>query len=91
VVQLNGTFRRASTQLSSIAVPRPDLRGLPGTKLELRDETTAEHHKFILTPNRFVRPRERVVIQGGAAMRAFVGLPRPSETDDHASESGTNS
>jgi hypothetical protein len=71
--------------------PRPDLRGLPGTKLELRDETTAEHHKFILTPNRFVRPRERVVIQGGAAMRAFVGLPRPSETDDHASESGTNS
>ena len=74
-MQLNGTFRRASTQLSSIAVPRPDLRGLPGTKLELRDETAAEHHKFILTPDRFVRPSERVMFEGGAAMRAFVGPP----------------
>ena len=62
-----------------------------GTKLELRDETAAEHHKFILTPDRFVRPSERVVIQGGAAMRAFIGLPRPSETGNHPSESGTNS
>lgn len=62
-----------------------------GTKLELRDETAAEHHKFILTPDRFVRPSERVVIQGGAAMRAFVGLPRPGETGNHPSESGTNS
>ncbi len=49
-----------------------------------------KHYKFILTSDRVVRPRERVVISGGAAMRAFVGLPRPDETDNHASESGAS-
>jgi len=47
-----------------------------GTKLELRDNTAAEHHKFILTRERFARADEAVVVDGGAAMRAFTGVPR---------------
>jgi RimJ/RimL family protein N-acetyltransferase len=50
-----------------------------GTKLELRDEQAAEHHKFILTRERFVRPHHPVVIEGGAALRALVGVPRPED------------
>jgi RimJ/RimL family protein N-acetyltransferase len=48
-----------------------------GVRLELRDDTAAEHHKFILTRETFVRPPEPVVVRGGAALRAFLGVPRP--------------
>jgi RimJ/RimL family protein N-acetyltransferase len=75
---------------ASAAVSRKVGYTANGTRLELRDETAAEHHKFILLRDRFVRPSERVVVQGGAAMRAFVGIPRPGETGNHASESGTS-
>lgn len=50
-----------------------------GTKLELRDNAAAEHHKFILTRDRLVRPDQPVVVEGGAALRRFVGVPRPDE------------
>ena len=50
-----------------------------GTRLELRDDTAAEHHKFIVTRDRLVRPDQPVVVEGGAALRRFVGVPRPVE------------
>ncbi len=50
-----------------------------GTRLELRDDTAAEHHKFILSRERLVRPADPVVIEGGSALRAFVGVPRPDD------------
>lgn len=53
-----------------------------GTKLELRDNTAAEHHKFILTRERFARADEPVVVDGGAAMRAFTGVPRANEISE---------
>ena len=60
---------------ASAAVSRKVGDTANGTRLELRDETAAEHHKLNLTPDRFVRPSERVMFEGGAAMRAFVGPP----------------
>jgi hypothetical protein len=50
-----------------------------GAKLELRDGAAAEHHKFILTRDRFVRPAVPVMIEGGRELRAFIGVPRPGE------------
>jgi RimJ/RimL family protein N-acetyltransferase len=64
---------------TSAAVSRKVGYVVNGTRLELRDDTAAEHHKFILTPDRFVRPAAPVVVEGGAALRAFAGVPRPGE------------
>ena len=50
-----------------------------GTKLELRDDDAAEHHKFILTRDRFIRPTEPVDIRGGAALRVFMSVARPED------------
>jgi RimJ/RimL family protein N-acetyltransferase len=64
---------------ASAAVSRKVGFASNGTKLELRDDTAAEHNKFILTRDRFVRPAEPVSIEGGAALRAFMGVPRPED------------
>ncbi|WP_343050514.1 GNAT family protein [Nocardioides ungokensis] len=50
-----------------------------GTRLELRDGDAAEHNKFILTRDRFIRPAVPVTIRGGAALRVFAGVARPGD------------
>ena len=71
---------------ASAAVSRKVGFAANGTKLELRDNTAAEHNKFILTRERFVRPDEPVVVvAGAAAMRAFMGVPRANEISDTGS------
>jgi hypothetical protein len=67
---------------ASTAVSRKVGFSANGTKLELRDNTAAEHHKFILTRERFVRADEPVVVDGAAAMRAFMGVPRANEISE---------
>jgi RimJ/RimL family protein N-acetyltransferase len=66
--------------LASAAVSRKVGYVANGGKLELRDDTAAEHRRFILTPERFVRPAQPVVVAGGAAMRVLAGVPRPGES-----------
>jgi RimJ/RimL family protein N-acetyltransferase len=50
-----------------------------GTRLELRDDAAAEHRKFILTRDRFIRPAEPVRVHGGDALRAFAGVTRAED------------
>jgi len=64
---------------ASAAVSRKVGHVANGSKLELRDDDAAQHHKFILTRERFVRPHDPVVIEGAAALRAFIGVPRPED------------
>ena len=70
---------------ASAAVSRKVGFAANGTKFELRDNTAAEHNKFILTRERFVRADEPVVVDGAAAMRAFMGVPRANEISEMGS------
>jgi RimJ/RimL family protein N-acetyltransferase len=53
------TSRANADKPASAAVSRRVGYVANGTKLELRDDTAAEHHKFILTRERFVGPGGR--------------------------------
>lgn len=61
---------------TSAAVSRKVGYAPNGTKLELRDDLAAEHHKFILTREALVRPADPVLVEGGEAMRTCAGVPR---------------
>ena len=64
---------------ASAAVSRKVGYAHNGTKLELRDNTAVEHHKFILDRESFVRPDTPVTVTGAAAVRVLLGVPRPGD------------
>ncbi len=61
-----------------------------GTQLQLRDDSAAKHHKFILDPDKFVRPTEPVVTTGAAALRCFLGVPRESDATNSPGDTLTD-
>lgn len=64
---------------ASAAVSRKVGFASNGAKRELRDDGAADHLKFILDRERFNRLEESIHVQGGAAMREFVGVRRQHE------------
>lgn len=64
----------------SAAVSRKVGYAQNGTKLELRDNAAALHHKFILDREGFVRPTTPITITGSSGVRALLGVARPTES-----------
>ena len=64
---------------ASAAVSRKVGYAANGTKLELRDETAALHHRFILDREGSVRPATPVTITGARGVRALLGVARPTD------------
>lgn len=64
---------------ASVAVSRKVGYRQNGTKLELRDDAAALHHKFILDREAFVRPAMPISITGALGLRALLGVARPTD------------
>lgn len=65
---------------ASAAVSRKVGYAPNGTKLELRDNTAAVHHKFILDRAGFIRPNAPIKITGASGLRTLLGVARQTES-----------
>lgn len=65
---------------ASAAVSRKVGYAPNGTKLELRDNTAALHHKFILDREGFIRPKTPIKITGASGVRTLLGVARPTDS-----------